>query len=318
MKKSFEDLLEYIKNNTSSDYNELLEKAQEERKRLNRTFWVMAIIIDIILIYVFLHVLQEGTYLLKFIVIFPIFIADLMLYIILSLCFSKNKKAYMSSFKENIIQKLLCNFYSNVDYIPQKQMPRETYNLASYNEYYNRYYSDDYMEGLLLDKYFIKMAEVLTQEEETHTDSDGHTHTTTTTKFHGLFSQIKMEKSINSNLLIRRNHSIIGKNRLEMDSDEFEKYFDVSSTNQIIGMQLLTHDIMELLVSFEKTTKIKYDISIYNNIMYLRFHTGTMFEGWSFKKGAFNEEILRKYYNVLDFTYTLSKMLIELIEKTEI
>ena len=197
-------------------------------------------------------------------------------------------------------------------------MPQEIYNSAKYNEYYNKYYSDDYMEGLLQNKYFVKMAEVLTQEEETHTDSDGNTTTTTTTKFHGLFAQIKMEKSINSNLLIRGNHSLSKKARLEMDSEEFEKFFDVSATNQIIGMQLLTHDIMELLVSFKKDTGIRYDITIYNDIMYLRFHTGSMFEFKSIKKGAFDEQMLRQYYNVLNFTYTLSKMLIDLIEKTEI
>ena len=83
-------------------------------------------------------------------------------------------------------------------------------------------------------------------------------------------------------------------------------------------MQLLTHDIMELLVSFKKSTGINYDISIYDDIMFLRFHTGTMFEFKSFKKGAFDETMLRRYYNVLDFTYTLSHMIIDLIKKTEI
>ena len=103
-----------------------------------------------------------------------------------------------------------------------------------------------------------------------------------------------------------------------MDSQEFEKYFDVSSSNPIIGMQLLTHDIMELLLSFRKLTDIKYDILINNNVMYLRFHTGNMFELKSIKKGAFDKDMLKKYYDILDFTYTLSKTIIDLIEKTEI
>ena len=52
--------------------------------------------------------------------------------------------------------------------------------------------------------------------------------------------------------------------------------------------------------------------------MYLRFHTGALFELNSIKKGAFDKELLKKYYNILDFSYTLSKMLIDLIGKTEI
>lgn len=317
MKKSFEDLLEYIKNNTSSDFDELLEKAKSESKKLNRVFFCLAIIIDIAIFYMFSHLIDIYSFQI-FSIIFPIIIVDLLLYIILSLFFTKNKKAYIASFKENVIQKLLNNFYENIDYIPNKPISRDLYDLAKYNEHYNRYYSDDYMEASIDNKYPIRMAEVHTVYEETHTDSDGHTTTTRTTRFHGLFAQIRMNKSINSELLIRRNHSVSKNNRLDMDSQEFEKLFDVNATNQIIGMQLLTHDIMELLVSFQKSTGIYYDISIYNEIMYLRFSTGSMFEFQSFKKGAFDEKMLRKYYNVLDFTSTLSKMIIDLIEKTEI
>lgn len=317
MQKSFEHLIEYIKNNTSPDFDELLEKAKNERKKLNKVFFCLAIIIDIAIFYMFSHLIDMYSFQILS-VIFPIIIVDLLLYIILSLFFTKNKKAYIASFKENVIQKLLNNFYKNVDYMPKKEMSRDLYDLAKYNEHYNRYYSDDYMEASIDNKCPIRMAEVHTVYEETHTDSDGHTTTTRTTKFHGLFAQIKMNKSINSELLIRRNHSVSKKNRLNMDSQEFEKIFDVSATNQIIGMQLLTHDIMELLVNFKNSTGINYDISIYDNIMYLRFHTGAMFEFKSFQKGAFDEKMLKQYYAVLDFTYTLSNMMIDLIEKTEI
>ena len=137
----------------------------------------------------------------------------------------RKKKRKVKEIKENIINNLICNFYDNVDYIPKKLMPEEIYDAAKYNEYYNRYYSDDYMEAQLNNKYKIKMAEVHTVDEETHTDSHGNTTTTRTTKFHGLFAQIRMEKSINSSLLIRRNNLFARKNKLEMDSNEFEKLF---------------------------------------------------------------------------------------------
>ena len=318
MNKSFEELLEYIKSNTSSEFDELLVKAKEEDKKRNIWFWSLAIIIDVFLLIFLYNFIRNTSCFSMLPFIFPIFMIDMLLFIILSFCFSKNKKEYISAFKENVILKLLKNFYYNVHYMPQKLMPKDIYNSAKYNEYYNEYHSDDYMDALINDKFFIKMAEVHTVDVETSTDSDGNTTTTRTTKFHGMFAQIKMEKSINSDLLIRRNHSISKKNRLDMDSQEFEKVFDVSATNQIIGMQLLTHDIMELLLSFKKSTGINYDISIYNDVMYLRFHTGSMFEFKSFKKGPFDEKILRQYYNVLNFTSTLSKMLIDLIEKTEI
>ena len=50
-------------------------------------------------------------------------------------------------------------------------------------------------------------------------------------------------------------------------------------------MQLLTADVMELLINFYEITNIKYDIIVRNNNIYLRFYTGAMFELKSLKNG---------------------------------
>ncbi len=318
MKKSFEDLYEDIINSDFERFNEIAGKAKKEQKICIIVFLIVAFIVDILWVSRVFYCFPGFDISFITFLIVPILIIDIFLYLLINIPFSKNRKKYNSSFKEIIIQKLLNNFYDSLHYIPKKPMPRAIYNEPKYKEYYNRYYSDDYLEGFLDNKFPLKMAEVKTVEETTTRDSDGNTSTNTTTKFYGLFAKIKMEKSINSELLIRANRSIPSNQRLEMDSQEFEKYFDVSATNSIIGMQLLTHDIMELLISFRKLSEINYDITIYNNVIYLRFHTGQMFELKSIKKGAFDKEMLKKYYSVLDFTYTLSRTLIDLIEKTEI
>lgn len=318
MKKSFEDLYEELLSSNSEKFNEIAEKAKEEKKKCTIVFLILAIIIDFFLatrIFNFSSGLNMPGFMF---ILVPILVIDIFLYVIVNLPFSKNRNKYNYEFKKIIIEKLLHNFYNKINYTPNLGMPENTYREAQYREYFNRYYTDDYMSGFLDEKYPFKMAEVKTVEETTTTDSDGNTSTTTTTKFHGLFAKIEMNKSINSNLTIGTSPSIHSNKRLEMDSGEFEKYFDVSASNPIIGMQLLTHDIMELLTSFRKLTNINYDISIYNNVMYLRFHTYSIFELRSLKKGAFDKEMLKKYYDILDFTYTLSKTIIDLIEKTEI
>lgn len=318
MKKSFDDLYEDLLVSDSQKFNEIAEKAKKEQKTSTIIFLILAFVIDYFLATRVFN-FSSGINMIGFMfLVVPIIVIDVLLYVIISLPFSKNRNKYNYEFKNIIIEKLLHNFYNKINYTPNLKMPRDIYCEAQYKEYFNRYYSDDYMSGFLDDKYPLKMAEVKTVEETTRRDSDGHTHTSTTTKFHGLFAKIEMNKSINSNLSIGANMLIPSSQRLEMDSQEFEKYFDVSASNSIIGMQLLTHDIMELLISFRKLTGIKYDISIYNNVMYLRFHTYNMFELKSIKKGAFDKEMLKKYYDILDFTYTLSKTIIDLIEKTEI
>ncbi len=76
------------------------------------------------------------------------------------------------------------------------------------------------------------------------------------------------------------------KNKLNMDSSEFEKYFDVKASNSIIGMQILTSDVMEELVDF--------------------------------KNDVLDKSIIRKYFYMINFTYNLSTKLIEVINNIEI
>ena len=52
--------------------------------------------------------------------------------------------------------------------------------------------------------------------------------------------------------------------------------------------------------------------------MYFRFYTGEVFELPSLKAGAFDEVTLKKYYDILEFTYILSRKMIELIEEAKI
>ena len=162
------------------------------------------------------------------------------------------------------------------------------------------------------------MAEILTQKEEEYTDSDGEEHTRTITVFNGLFAKVLMHKSIMGQLKIMQNRTIFSKNKLEMDSSEFEKYFDVEASNKIVGMQLLTADVMEELIAFQNNTNIKYDIFIKDNELYLRFHCGEMFEPGKLKNGPIEKEVLRKYFYMLNFTYNLSSKLINIINETMI
>ena len=101
-----------------------------------------------------------------------------------------------------------------------------------------------------------------------------------------------------------------------MDSSEFEKYFDVGASDKIVGMQILTADVMEELINFQNTTNIEYDICIKDNELYLRFHCGEMFETGKLKKGPIDEELIKKYFYILNFTYNLSNKLIEVIDET--
>ena len=313
--ESFENLYNEINNN--SKIKNIWEKARKEEKQINKKILIINIFIIIILV-LFIRKFIEFSYIVIIPVLFIFSFINILMYII-SMFFRKEYKNYKKAYKNLIIESLISNFYDDVNYLPEKGMPREIYDEPRYNEFYNKFYSDDYIEGKINNKYNICMAEIKTEEEETIKDKDGTQHTTTTIKFHGIFAKTAIDKSINSELKIEQNGKFIfTKNKLEMDSSEFEKYFDVVATNKIIGMQLLTADVMEDLIDFQNKTHIKFNIVIKNNSIYLRFHCGTMFEPDALKKGVANKKQLEKYYNVLNFTYNLSRKIIKLIHETEI
>lgn len=316
--KTFDEIYEELQSSDNNELYNLWKEAKKEKDKSNKISGTICLIIDIVAIILFLI---NGISLHSMITIMPrlvtILIINLFTIVIVNIIFSKNTNKYNIKFKQIVINKLMNNFYDKLEYFPNKEMPEYIYKKLEY-EYYNIYKSEDYMEGTIKNKYSIQMAEILTQKEETYRDSQGHTKTRKITKFHGLFAKIEIEKSIKSQLQIMRNGTFLLDKRLKMDSSEFENYFDVKASNQIIGMQILTPDVMEELVDFENKTNMKFDIYIKENELYLRFHSGDMFESTNLKNGPLDKFSIRKYFYMLNFTYNLSNKLIRLIDNIEI
>ena len=311
--KTFEEIYNEIINNENSEIKKAYEKAKIKNDKYKTITVIICLILDII--YFLITIKNMSIFFIMFILFINIFI-----YLIMKIIstFSKEQREYVNLYKNQIIRKFIENFYNNLEYFPYKEMPEYIYKECQY-EYYNKYSSDDYFEALIDSKNSIQMAEILTKEERKYRDSDGNVRTETITKFHGLFAKIDLGKSIDSELSIMPNQiSLFKQNKLEMDSMEFEKKFDVQASNKIIGMQILTSDIMQELLEFLKINNIKYDISIKNNELYIRFNCGPMFEIGKMKKGAIDRDLIYKYYKILEFTYDLSHKLIKTINDVEI
>ena len=317
--KTFDKIYEELQSSDNNELNALWKEAKSKGEKANKISLKICLIIDILAIIIFFI---SGIKINSIFFIMPVLIwvlvINLFVYVIVKAIFSgKETNKYHQKYKGVVINKLMNNFYDNLEYFPNKEMPEYIYDKLQY-EYYDSYESEDYMEGQINNKYSIQMAEVFTQEEQEYTDSEGETQTREITKFHGLFAKIVMDKSINSELKIMQNGTFIFDKSLKMDSSEFEKHFDVKASNQIIGMQLLTADVMEELIDFENKTKMKFDIVIKENELYLRFHSGDMFEPRNIKNGALDKKTIEKYFYMLNFTYNLSNKLINVVNETEI
>lgn len=228
---------------------------------------------------------------------------------------------YKDDFKTRVVKALLDSFEENISYFPYQGISSSSYIDAEF-EKYDTYKSEDLMQGVLKNNCNFSMSEILTE----YKDQDKKLHTL----FCGIMSKVETPKPFNACLYLRKD--IKDKNilerafriklpfdklRVELDSQEFENMFDVYCSDKIIAMQLLTADIMQLLIEFQEEMNMEYELTIKNNLIYIRFMSGEMFETANVMKFSLDKSTLYKYYKMLNFIFTLTDKLIKLIENTE-
>ena len=197
----------------------------------------------------------------------------------------------------------------------KKEIIEADYKAAEFdNKVFNIFSSDDYLEGTLENDIFVKMCD-LNIQNQTRTRTKTHVEDI----FQGIFVYTKSKKDIGTYVEILRNKRKIVelKEKIKMDSCEFEKYFDVYSDNNIITMQILTSDIMELLVEFYNKYQLDYEVVIKNNTIYMRFFTGPMFEPEIFVN-SMDKQLLHVYFGTFQFIVEFSKKINEILQELEV
>lgn len=310
--KSFNEVYEQV-------HKESFEELEILRKKAKRKLFRSLLIIGIVIVFVvFFFKKANSDYFMsgrQTIFLFYFSAVIVMISIIVITAISKTK--YKPTFKEKVIGPFIKNIDKNLQYKPNEGISSVIYRMGEF-EGYDNYYTEDLIIGKLDEKYNFQMAEVRTEEEST--DSDGDTHTYTV--FHGLFGNVECAKNIETTFKVRSDKGVLGKmfkgkTKVEMDSQEFEKYFDVYGDNKIIVMQILTSEVMSTMIDFIQQSKIKYELTINKDQMYIRFHTGGVFEPSLFKN-SLDYSMLKKYYDILDFVFKVTREINSVIEKTDI
>ena len=167
-------------------------------------------------------------------------------------------------------------------------------------------FSDDCIKGFLDNEIFINMCDLSVHYDGSH-------------RFYGIFAHSKCNKDIGTFVKVSINNTATSpkKDKVEIDSTEFDDYFSVYSDNKIIATQLLTSDIMELLVDFYKKYFLDYEIVFRNNTIYTRFFTGPMFEPKIFGN-SMNKQLLFTYYCILKFITEVSQKVNKVLREMEV
>lgn len=224
--------------------------------------------------------------------------------------------SYNKTYKNIIISRLVSYYDENLKFTTDTHIQKSEYNLAEF-EHYDHFYSNDYVYGKIDNLIDFHFGDVRTTQETT--DSDGRK--TETKIFQGIFSSAKLNKTIPNTIKIRSDKGLLGKlapnkTLMSMDSQEFEKHFDVYANDKILAMRILTSDIMDYMIKFKQENKVKYEITIKNTSLFIRIHCTDIFESSIFKN-PLDYKTLEEYYKYINFMCELNKKIYNTINEKE-
>lgn len=283
-------------------YQEVYKQSGQELEQLKNEKKVKHIIMLIAIIAMALITILCKVYFLW------IGVIGVLIWLIVS--YNRQYNNYKKVYKEKIIKRFVNAYSDKLEYFSNRGLSSMEYDQGEFDGFYDIYHSEDLIEGTILEDCKISMAEVHTEREEETTDSDGNTSTTYVTLFHGLCAKIELPKPISFNLKIRKNSLLSnifkGKTKLDMDSGSFEKIFDVNTSDKIQSMRILTADVMQMLIDFKSSNKIVPEITLKENMLFIRYSTGEVFEPNLVKKDM-DYDKLKKYYDIINFTLGLAE-----------
>lgn len=228
--------------------------------------------------------------------------------------YKKYNDIYINGYKERVIKEFISNVSHNLNYYANgnEQMLNYYENAEFKDKEFNNFFTDDYIEGNIDNGSFLQLTNFalrnLTEKGEFKE-----------VIYEGIFSVTEINKKLPDKIYIRNNqhHLFSDSNEVELDSNKFEKYFSVYSNSNILVLEILTHDVMEDLVKFYEEYKIKFEIILKNNKIYIRFDTGVMFEPNILKKSN-DMNTIWLYSNVINFVIDLTNEINNILNNIEI
>ncbi|MBR2289145.1 MAG: DUF3137 domain-containing protein [Clostridia bacterium] len=252
-----------------------------------------------------------------------IYLVGIIMAILIIICstwgiiFSGIQRSYKKEYKEKIINEIVKRSNPSFVYSYKEGISPKEYAVSGFDYGWDIYSTEDLICGVLEDGSDLKMAQVRTEVEHTSTDSDGSTSTSYETTFYGLYGVITLKTETNADFMIRDNSKFakFNKSRIEMESAEFEKYYDVyagayNKSNGQKTLEILTPEAIEEFVKIRNLFKKPLNVRVNGNKIYFRIWVGDIFEPPTFKSSV-NFEMLYRYFLIIDVPRMLYETLID-------
>lgn len=219
--------------------------------------------------------------------------------VIILILFITSRTSYKRMYKQIVIESLVKSFNEKYNY-DINGISLIEYKISEFDSKFDEFKSEDRIYGKLSTGDRIQFAEITTYMIREYRDSNGTRNEERKKTFNGMYGIINLEKNLLANIQITLN-SILNKydkDRIEMESSEFEKEYDLITKDKVLAMRIFTPEIIEELNLIKRSTKTPIEIRIDENKIFFRYKCGQMFEPPIIKNGL-DKDVIKNYYNLV-------------------
>lgn len=182
--------------------------------------------------------------------------------IIFITCINNKSKIFSFFYKEEVVDEIIHAFCPNATYSPNNGVSEDLFRNSGLFTSPNRYHAEDLIEGCL-DKTSFICSEVHAEERRARSTKNGVQYYWEDI-FKGFLFIADFHKEFQGETTVLRDSFFkikMGASRVKMENPDFEKVFDVFSTNQIEARYLITPSMMERMLKLDSNFKKGITIS---------------------------------------------------------
>ncbi len=186
--------------------------------------------------------------------------------IIFITCINNKSKIFSFFYKEEVVDEIIHAFCPNAAYSPNGGVGEDLFRNSGLFTSPDRYYAEDLIEGYL-DKTSFICSEVHAEERRARYTKNGVRYYWVDI-FKGFLFIADFHKEFQGETTVLRDSFFkikMGASRVKMENPDFEKVFDVFSTNQIEARYLITPSMMERMLKLDSNFKKGVTISFRNS-----------------------------------------------------
>ena len=204
----------------------------------------------------------------------------MIVFFIALICTSKQAKEYSLAFKNYFVKSALTNIFSDLNYQPDNGIPHSTIASTHMMRMGDRYSSNDLVTGKYKSIGFTQSDVHIEEEHETR-DKDGHTHRYYVTIFKGRWMIFDFNKTFKADVQVAQKgfgNNKVGSwfakkeerfQKVEMESQEFNKAFNVYAQQPIDAFYILTPKIMEKIQNLDERNQGKLLLCFIDNKLHV-------------------------------------------------